>query len=64
VSQAPQSESRGRDGRFVKGNPGGPGRPRKIVKAAADALDERAPKPRPNCLIWRSIRRAAAVMHP
>jgi len=41
VSQAPQSESRGRNGRFVKGHPGGPGRPRKVVTAAADALDER-----------------------
>ncbi len=29
------------DGRFAAGNPGGPGRPRKIVNAAADALDER-----------------------
>jgi hypothetical protein len=41
VSQAPQSNSHGPDGRFVKGHPGGPGRPRKVVTAAADALDER-----------------------
>jgi hypothetical protein len=47
VSQAPQSESRGPNGRFAKGNPGGPGRPRKIVKAAADALDERVAKAAP-----------------
>lgn len=33
--------SRTSDGRFVKGHRGGPGRPRKVVAAAADALDER-----------------------
>jgi hypothetical protein len=31
---------RGADGRFVKGNPGGPGRPRRAVNEAADALDQ------------------------
>ena len=36
-----ESKSRTTDGRFAKGNPGGPGRPRKVVRAAADALDER-----------------------
>jgi len=41
VYQAPPSASHGPDGRFVKGHPGGPGRPRKVVTAAADALDER-----------------------
>ena len=30
---------RGRDGRFVEGNPGGPGRPRRAVNEAADDLD-------------------------
>ena len=40
VSKIAQSDSRGLDGRFAKGHPGGPGRPRKAVKAAADRLDE------------------------
>jgi hypothetical protein len=40
MSDKPQSH--GPDGRFVKGHSGGPGRPRKVVTAAADALDERA----------------------
>lgn len=40
MSDKPQSH--GPDGRFLKGHPGGPGRPRKVVRAAADALDERA----------------------
>lgn len=31
---------RGRDGRFAKGNPGGPGRPRGAVRAATVALDQ------------------------
>ena len=35
------TQSHGRDGRFIKGNPGGPGRPRRVLKAAAEALDER-----------------------
>ena len=35
------AQSHGLDGRFTMGNPGGPGRPRKIVTAAADVLDER-----------------------
>jgi hypothetical protein len=30
------------DGRFAPGNPGGPGRPRGVVSAAADALDRAA----------------------
>src|SRR5437868_10749875 len=41
VSKPAQSDSHGRDGRFVKGHPGGPGRPRKVLTAAADALAER-----------------------
>jgi hypothetical protein len=41
VSEESQSPSRDLDGRFAKGHPGGPGRPRKAVKVAADALDER-----------------------
>ena len=41
MSDVFQSDSHGPDGRFLKGNPGGPGRPRKIVKMAADALDVR-----------------------
>jgi hypothetical protein len=40
-SEVPVSAAHSTDGRFTKGNPGGPGRPRKVVKAAADALDER-----------------------
>jgi len=36
-----QSDSRTAGGRFVKGHPGGPGRPRKAVAAAANALDAR-----------------------
>ena len=40
MSKIAQSDSRGLDGRFAKGHPGGPGRPRKAVKAAADRLDE------------------------
>ena len=35
-------QSHGPDGRFTTGNPGGPGRPRKVVTAAANVLDERA----------------------
>jgi len=42
MSDLPDSNSHGPDGRFVKGHPGGPGRPRKAVKAAGDALDQRA----------------------
>ena len=42
MSDVPQSDSRTTDGRFIKGHPGGPGRPRKAVKAAGDALDQRA----------------------
>ena len=42
MSDVPQSDSRTADGRFIKGHPGGPGRPRKAVKAAGDALDQRA----------------------
>jgi hypothetical protein len=42
MSEVPESNSRAADGRFAQGNPGGPGRPRKVVKAAADALDQRA----------------------
>jgi hypothetical protein len=41
MSDVSQSDSHGPDGRFVKGHPGGPGRPRKVVTAAADALDAR-----------------------
>ena len=40
MSDKPQTH--GSDGRFVKGHAGGPGRPRKVVTAAADELDERA----------------------
>src|SRR5438105_7667505 len=47
VSKVVQSDSRGSDGRFVNGNPGGPGRPRRVVKAAADALDGRAAEAAP-----------------
>ena len=47
MSEVPSSKSRSPDGRFIKGNPGGPGRPRKVVKAAADALDERVAKAAP-----------------
>jgi len=36
-----QSDDRTADGRFAAGNPGGPGRPRKVVMAAANVLDER-----------------------
>jgi len=43
----PESNSRTADGRFAKGNPGGPGRPRRVVKAAADALDGRAAEAAP-----------------
>jgi hypothetical protein len=42
MSDVPESNSRTADGRFAQGNPGGPGRPRKVVKAAGDALDARA----------------------
>lgn len=42
MSDIAESKSRTANGRFAKGNPGGPGRPRKVVKATADALDERA----------------------
>src|SRR5262245_20788700 len=46
MADMPQSKSRTTNGRFVKGHPGGPGRPRKIVTAAADDLDARvAEKP-------------------
>src|SRR5258707_10447608 len=41
MSEESQSDGRAADGRFVKGHPGGPGRPRKIVAAAANALDAR-----------------------
>jgi hypothetical protein len=41
MSDLPESNSRTADGRFIKGCPAGPGRPRKAVRAAADALDER-----------------------
>jgi hypothetical protein len=41
MSKKSQSASRTVEGQFAAGNPGGPGRPRKVVKAAADALDER-----------------------
>lgn len=41
MADVPESKSRTADGRFVKGHPGGPGRPRKVVKAAADMLDQR-----------------------
>jgi hypothetical protein len=41
MSDVPESKSRAADGRFAQGNPGGAGRPRKVVKVAADALDER-----------------------
>ena len=41
MSEESQSANRTAEGRFAAGNPGGPGRPRKVVKAAADALDER-----------------------
>ena len=41
MSDLPESKSRSPEGRFTHGNPGGPGRPRKVVKAAADALDAR-----------------------
>ena len=37
----PESKSRTADGRFIKGCPAGPGRPRKAVRAATDALDDR-----------------------
>jgi len=42
MSDVPESNSRTADGRFAQGNPGGPGRPRKVVRAAGDALDARA----------------------
>ena len=35
-----QTEHRTGDGRFAKGNPGGPGRPRGAVRGAASALDQ------------------------
>jgi len=41
MSDLPESKSRAADGRFIKGCPAGPRRPRKAVRAAADALDER-----------------------
>jgi hypothetical protein len=41
MSDLSESKSRTADGRFIKGCPAGPGRPRKAVRAAADALDER-----------------------
>ena len=41
------SDSHGADGRFVKGHAGGPGRPRKVVTAAANALDERVAEAAP-----------------
>ena len=41
MSDLPESKSRTADGRFIEGCPGGPGRPRKAVRVAADALDER-----------------------
>src|SRR5690349_16825817 len=41
MSDLPESKSRTPDGRFIRGCPAGPGRPRKVVKAAADTLDER-----------------------
>ncbi len=47
MSVVSQPEPRTSDGRFAKGNPGGPGRPRKIMKAVADALDERVAKAAP-----------------
>src|SRR5260370_39276045 len=42
MSDITEPNSRPADGRFAQGNPGGPGRPRKVVKAAGDALDKRA----------------------
>jgi hypothetical protein len=36
----PLSSSRSGDGRFARGNPGGPGRPRGAVRGAASALDQ------------------------
>ncbi len=41
MTDVSQFDSHGPDGRFVTGHPGGPGRPRKVVTAAADALDAR-----------------------
>lgn len=38
----PLSNPRTGDGRFAKGNPGGPGRPRGAVHSAASALDQLA----------------------
>jgi hypothetical protein len=38
----PHPNSRTGDGRFAKGNPGGPGRPRGAVRGAASALDQLA----------------------
>jgi hypothetical protein len=43
TSNAP-IEHRTGDGRFAKGNPGGPGRPRGAVRGAAAALDQVAPE--------------------
>ncbi len=36
----PLSNARTGDGRFARGNPGGPGRPRGAVRGAASALDQ------------------------
>jgi hypothetical protein len=47
MSDIPESNSRTAGRQFAKGNPGGPGRPRKVVKAAANALDERAAQAAP-----------------
>jgi hypothetical protein len=47
MSDVPESNSRTADGRFAEGNPGGPGRPRKAVKVAAAALDQRAAEAAP-----------------
>jgi hypothetical protein len=41
MSDIHPSGTRALDGRFVKGHPGGPGRPRKEMSAANTAPDER-----------------------
>lgn len=38
--QSDPSSHRSAGGRFVRGNPGGPGRPRNVVSAAAESLDQ------------------------
>ena len=40
MSDVSQFDSRGPGGRFIKGHPGGPGRPRKLPTRAIDALHE------------------------